>query len=414
MTLPAYQMPGPLDFSGMTNALARYNDSSWKQAQLDNERTRIGFEGERLGMEKGRFAREERDDKMKSLVGSVLAVNQEQDPGRRQQMLGQILAQHPDPAMRTHPVFSDPVKGPAALMADLQAHGINPYALAQTQAGLAHTQAQTAATVGSERRADQMQPLDILAKQKTIEAAKFGKTKEDEDLYVQDPSSPTGVRYIPKPQNPDGQSAAYRKALDKERGEARAKAETSLPGIVDTSERALKTIAQIRTHPGRKYGTGAAGMIAPHLPNTDARGFANLVDQAKGQTFLEAYNSLRGGGAITEAEGKKAEQAFARLDRAQSGADFDAALIDLEDVIRTGTARAHKAAGITQGQATGPSVPRQYTDRLPQGGAPETGAQGQIPPDAVRHLMSNPTLEMRRYFDEKYGVGRAAQLLQAR
>jgi hypothetical protein len=81
------------------------------------------------------------------------------------------------------------------------------------------------------------------------------------------------------------------------------------------------------------------------VPGTQARGFANFVDQAKGQVFLEAFNSLRGGGQITEAEGAKATQALSRLDRYQGTEDFDMALNDLEDVIRAGLERARIKAG---------------------------------------------------------------------
>jgi hypothetical protein len=132
----------------------------------------------------------------------------------------------------------------------------------------------------------------------------------------------------------------------KAQGKGQGEATVALPTIEATADRALKTIGQIRNHPGKQYGTGAAGVL-PGVPGTWQKGFVTLVDQAKGQTFLEAFNSLRGGGAITEAEGRKATEAFARLDRAQRAEDFDAALSDLEAVIKEGVrvARAKAAAG---------------------------------------------------------------------
>jgi CheY-like chemotaxis protein len=100
------------------------------------------------------------------------------------------------------------------------------------------------------------------------------------------------------------------------------------------------------------------------------------VDQAKGQTFLQAFNSLRGGGQITEAEGNKATQALARLDRAQSQQDFDAALSDIEAVVTAGLSRSRKAAtrtpNVGAGSAANGTAPVQVSSpeeamKLPSG-----------------------------------------------
>jgi hypothetical protein len=141
-------------------------------------------------------------------------------------------------------------------------------------------------------------------------------------------------------------------AKAKEEGEAQGKAGADIPRVTANAERALQTIRQIRQHPGKKSGLGMTGLSA-YIPGSEARGFANLVDQAKGQTFLEAFNSLRGGGQITEAEGQKATQALARLDRYQSEADFEAALRDLEEVVSKGLQVAKQKAGGAAARASG-------------------------------------------------------------
>jgi len=148
---------------------------------------------------------------------------------------------------------------------------------------------------------------------------------------------------------------SYQRAKGKELGEAAGTAQADLRRIEDNAGLALATVQKIRAHPGKG---SALGWSAPmgHVPGTSARGFANLVDQAAGQTFLEAFNSLRGGGQITEAEGRKATQALARLDRYQSQEDFDAALNDLEEVITVGMQRARqKAGGFSTSQPGGAS-----------------------------------------------------------
>lgn len=160
----------------------------------------------------------------------------------------------------------------------------------------------------------------------------------------------TGTQFVaPNPVNPGGdprtitKNVAEKARLEKV-GEAQGTAQAALPTIESNANRALDTIGKIRAHPGKQYGVGTAGVL-PGIPGTQQKGFVTLVDQAKGQTFLEAFNSLRGGGAITESEGRKATEAFARLDRAQTQEDFDAGLADLEAVIKEGVRVARQKAG---------------------------------------------------------------------
>ncbi len=172
----------------------------------------------------------------------------------------------------------------------------------------------------------------------------------------------TGTQFVkPSQLNPSSaplatvqKDVAGQKA-QQEIGEAQGKAVMDMPRQQDNADTALKTIEAIRSHPGKKWGVGAVGVL-PGIPGTAQNGFVNLVDQAKGQVFLQAFSSLRGGGAITEAEGAKATQALSRLDRSQSEKDFDAALGDLEAVINSGLARAKAATGGRQ-QAAPATLP---------------------------------------------------------
>jgi hypothetical protein len=160
---------------------------------------------------------------------------------------------------------------------------------------------------------------------------------------ILDPTTRQMVTTIPK------DIAGEAKA--KKVGEAQGEATVNLPKVEGMATEAIKTIDQIRKHPGKEWGIGVTGIVPPP-PGTDVRGFVRLVDQARGQTFLQAFESLKGGGAITETEGTKAEQAIARLDRAQSKEDFDKALSDLEEVIQVGLAKARQKTG-----ASAPAAP---------------------------------------------------------
>jgi hypothetical protein len=97
---------------------------------------------------------------------------------------------------------------------------------------------------------------------------------------------------------------------------------------------AIKSIQAAYTHPGSKYGLGLAGIAARQIPETDAYAFGKLNDQIVGKTFLTAYNTLKGGGQISNVEGEKAQVAQARIDPRQKPEDYDASLHDLESQLR--------------------------------------------------------------------------------
>jgi hypothetical protein len=94
-------------------------------------------------------------------------------------------------------------------------------------------------------------------------------------------------------------------------------------------------------HPGRETVTGLSGKLDPrnYIAGTDATNFKTVVDQIGGAAFLQAFESLKGGGQITEVEGKKATDAMARLNTAQSDAEFKESLNELRQIMAQGQAR---------------------------------------------------------------------------
>lgn len=128
---------------------------------------------------------------------------------------------------------------------------------------------------------------------------------------------------------------------------AKAEAEISLPQTIATAEYSLGVIDQIINHPGLDVATGASSRLDPrnYTPGTDAYNFKVLVDQIQGQTFLQAFETLKGGGQITEVEGNKAQAAIARLNQAQSKEEFIKALNEFKGIIQNGMERAKKKAG---------------------------------------------------------------------
>jgi hypothetical protein len=82
------------------------------------------------------------------------------------------------------------------------------------------------------------------------------------------------------------------------------------------------------------------------------------VDQLAGTAFLQAFDILRGGGAISEIEGAKATDAIARLSRTQSPPAFKESLNELADIVRRGVAKtAGDLSALPQLETPTPEVP---------------------------------------------------------
>jgi hypothetical protein len=97
-------------------------------------------------------------------------------------------------------------------------------------------------------------------------------------------------------------------------------------------------------------GFGAAGFI----PGTSTTDFKERFKQIGGQTFLQAYETIRGAGQITEQEGTKATAALNRMSLAQSELEFVKAAREFEEKVIKGMELARKRAGMpTQTQQGG-------------------------------------------------------------
>ena len=128
----------------------------------------------------------------------------------------------------------------------------------------------------------------------------------------------------------------------------KVEAVANLPKVVDQANESIKLIDDLVSHPGFELMVGKsnpAGEIAALMPGTAARDFKARFDQIKGKQFLEAFETLKGGGQITEIEGIKATQAISRMERAQSEEEFKNAGQEFQGIIRKGVERASNKAG---------------------------------------------------------------------
>jgi hypothetical protein len=116
------------------------------------------------------------------------------------------------------------------------------------------------------------------------------------------------------------------------------------PKAIEQAQNSLALLDDLLKHPGFKYSVGVE-RIAPlrMIPGTPQADFESRLGQIQGQSFLQAFESLKGGGHITEVEGVKATQAINRMNAATSEKEFKTAVADLETVLRQGINRAERA-----------------------------------------------------------------------
>jgi SPX domain protein involved in polyphosphate accumulation len=83
---------------------------------------------------------------------------------------------------------------------------------------------------------------------------------------------------------------------------------------------------------------------ARFLEGSDTASFELRQKQIEGQAFLDAFQTLKGGGQINEKEGEKATAAISRMNKAASEVEYVQAARELQEVLREGVKRAKAKA----------------------------------------------------------------------
>jgi hypothetical protein len=164
--------------------------------------------------------------------------------------------------------------------------------------------------------------------------------------------------------NPELQSKiAEAKASGEFMGKNKATAAAALPGALEAAKEGIRLIDEMvgkapvikdgkviekgtAPHPGFKNYVGAA--LVPGMrfvEGSDTASFEVRQKQIEGKAFLEAFQTLKGGGAITEKEGEKGTAAIMRMNKASNEKEYTAAARELQTVLRTGMDRARAKAG---------------------------------------------------------------------
>jgi hypothetical protein len=165
------------------------------------------------------------------------------------------------------------------------------------------------------------------------------KVLPDGRIVIADPAAPDGFRAVTPPGTAAAQEAQTAQ-VDKEAQLASAQSSLELINSVLNSD-SLESVT---------------GMIQGRLPAMSQSGtdLVTRIEQLQGQAFLQAFESLKGGGSITEIEGQAATNAIARLNRAQSAEAFREGLRDLQEIYQRAVERANN--GGAAAPATGNTI----------------------------------------------------------
>lgn len=249
------------------------------------------------------------------------------------QALRQLIQTNPGAATHTAGIYLSSAMGPqnfakafGAIGTDQQNQENQPLQQQQAQANLAETKAKTLAIP---------QDIDIKRADSRIKALTASLARETNNIARQ------------KLQGQLQDAQVKRDQLSKDKT-------STGTGLLAAADSALDTLSQVESAPGLEGNFGKSSYV-PNIRGSDAANAQAKIDQLGGQVFLDAYNSLRGGGQITEVEGKQAKAARLNMDNAQSVEQFRNGLNVYKKIINDARQRVIDQYGVGggAGQHTG-------------------------------------------------------------
>jgi hypothetical protein len=115
-------------------------------------------------------------------------------------------------------------------------------------------------------------------------------------------------------------------------GTAQGQAQVDLPKVERGAETTLGYLEDVEKDP---YLNRVIGPIDGRTMTLFNQGVQAKIDQLGGRAFLSAFESLKGGGQITEIEGQKATAALSRLtNQAQSEEEYRKAIKDFKKEVQ--------------------------------------------------------------------------------
>lgn len=128
-------------------------------------------------------------------------------------------------------------------------------------------------------------------------------------------------------------------------GEDIGKARAAQGRVEQNADYLISKVDELITHPGfeRSVGIKGPGLLFglrdKPISGTREADWMSRFDEIGGRTFLEAFETLRGGGQITEKEGEKATQALNRMRTTTSEEEFKLAAKDFTEIVKRGVDR---------------------------------------------------------------------------
>ncbi|QGU14013.1 acyltransferase [Leclercia sp. 119287] len=155
---------------------------------------------------------------------------------------------------------------------------------------------------------------------------------------------------------------------------ARADRQAAAQGAVDTFSTALDSLSEIEHSPGLKKAVGFNSAF-PTVPGTDAANFEARLDTFKAQTFLPMVASLKGMGALSDAEGKKLSDAVGALSPKMSEDAFRSSIGKIRTQLESKLGTVKRQFDYQEPAAPQQSQQAQQTQQ-PQQAAPAQAAGG--------------------------------------
>jgi hypothetical protein len=160
----------------------------------------------------------------------------------------------------------------------------------------------------------------------------------------------SALDYVRKSQE---QAAEYQRSIygARETGKLEAGAAAAAPGELALFNTIEFQVNDLLNDP---YLPNMLGPVQGRLPNVSAEAarVQGKMNQISGGAFLQARQLLKGGGAITDFESRKAEEAFLLMNTAQNEEDFRKAMQNFLDAVRAGLPKLQTAAPAAGGVAT--------------------------------------------------------------
>ena len=330
---------------------------AFQQKQFDANQQQRQFEN-------ARATKQDAAQQVKMFGDQATAVDQMTDPNQRAAAWKSILARHGTNGLS--PEELDPVSGPKLMAAqagqfldprDSQAKDL---ALQETRAKInkLNVEAQNGGEAYGKTGAIFLNP-----ETGRYEAVQFGgrgqvKRTELGGLTPSKGVETVGDELIDKATGQPIRNVGANIAAGKSaavQGEAQGKAAINLPLAENSAQRMIGAIDTLLSpNSGLERVTGTVYGRLPEWTNTseEAKNAQSQIDYINGNTFLQAYNDLRGAGAITEKEGEAAQAAYNRLRSQQLGtesyknalAEFRGEVVKLRDIARDRATGGNSAA----------------------------------------------------------------------